>query len=66
MYTFKKFNAFLEGKSDIESTEEPLPIGKLIPSKKCSKCGSYDLHCKCYTKDYYDAKLQQQSPKVIK
>lgn len=66
MYTFKKFNIFLEGKSDIDDPIEILPSGKLIPSKKCSKCGSYDLPCKCYSKDYYDAKLQQQSPKIIK
>ncbi len=66
MHTFKKFDVFLEGKSDIEDVSAPLPIRKLIPTKKCPKCGSFDVPCKCYDKDYYDAKLQQQSPKIIK
>jgi len=66
MYTFKKFKVFLEGKSDIEDVESPSPNFKLLPSKKCPKCGSYDNPCKCLTKDYYDAKTPQQSPKIIK
>jgi hypothetical protein len=29
----------------------------------CPKCGEADMLCACYTDDYYNARLQQQTPK---
>jgi hypothetical protein len=65
--TFKRFKQFiLEGKGkDPKDIEEAMPLSQDIDPKdkgKCPKCGSSDQPCKCYTEDYYDAKMPRYNP----
>jgi len=63
---FKSFSRFVnEDKKDITDAEAP-KASVDSDSKLCPKCGKSNLPCKCYTDDYYDAKLQQQTPKPTK
>lgn len=68
---FKKYSIFIleknkKDKKDIEEAEIPNPeLDEEMPLS-CSKCGSLSLPCKCYTEDYYNAKLSQQTPKPSK
>lgn len=68
---FKKFIEFLaEGKKpnkkDIEEVEVPKPDANPDANLACPKCGSSKLPCECYTDDYYNAKISQQTPRPNK
>jgi len=66
MNSFKTFSSFIsEDKKDIIETEAP-KASVDGDEKVCPKCGKINLPCKCYIDDYYDAKLQQQTPKPTK
>ena len=41
------------------------PSPELDPSvpTKCPKCGQTSSPCECYTDDYYNAKISQQTPR---
>lgn len=71
---FKKFIEFLlekkkQGSDDIQDVEVPKPDANPDADLACPKCGSSRLPCECYTDDYYNAKIPQQTPrpnKIIK
>jgi len=68
---FKKFKEFLlEGKKpgvkDIQDVEVPKPDLNPDANLSCPKCGSSKLPCECYTDDYYNAKISQQTPRPNK
>lgn len=64
---FKKYSDYLLEKKkdskDIEEVEIPKPEADSEIPLTCPKCGSTSLPCKCYTEDYYNAKLGQQTPR---
>jgi hypothetical protein len=69
--SFKKFFEFLsEGKKkdtkDIEEVSAPKPKVNADTPLACPKCGSFKLPCECYTDDYYNSKLSQQTPRPNK
>ena len=69
--SFKKFFEFLsEGKKnnpkDIEEVSVPKPNLDSDAPLACPKCGSFQLPCECYTDDYYNSKLSQQTPRPNK
>lgn len=69
--SFKKFFEFLTEKKkanpkDIVEVEVPKPDINPNEPLSCSKCGSSKLPCECYTEDYYNAKLTQQTPRPNK
>lgn len=69
--SFKKFFEFLsEGKKrdpkDIEEVSAPNPKVNADTPLACPKCGSFKLPCECYTDDYYNSKLSQQTPRPNK
>ena len=66
--SFKKFNQFIfeKKKGDKKDIEEvTADTSKVDPaiSLQCPKCGATDKVCNCYTDDYYNAKVPQQTPK---
>jgi len=69
--SFKRYAEFVsekkkEDKKDIE--EVKIPDAKIDPATglTCPKCGSSKMPCECYTDDYYDAEITQQTPKPQK
>ena len=65
--TFKKFSQFIAeskkpDKKDIEEASVPKPDAAPDANLACPKCGSSSLPCECYTDDYYNAKISQQTP----
>jgi hypothetical protein len=69
--SFKKFFQFIsEGKKpkehDIEEVSVPDPKINADAPLSCPKCGSTKLPCECYTDDYYNSKLTQQTPRPNK
>jgi uncharacterized C2H2 Zn-finger protein len=65
---FKKYSDYLNEKKDkdskdIEEVEIPKPDLDPEIALACPKCGSSSLPCKCFTEDYYNAKLGQQTPR---
>jgi hypothetical protein len=66
----KRFFQFVnEKKGKIEDIQQAEPLSPAIdPSVvlKCPKCGETGSVCKCYTDDYYNAKLPQQAPRPNK
>jgi len=68
---FKKFFEFLTEKKsadskDIEDVTVPQPKADPKEPLACPKCGKTKLPCECYTDDYYNAKLSQQTPRPNK
>jgi hypothetical protein len=68
---FKKYYQYLiEGKKpkshEIRETEVPQPKVDPNTALKCPKCGSSEFPCDCFSNDYYDAKLPQQTPRPNK
>lgn len=69
---FKKFIEFLtEERIKTKQLSEEIPdpeveTPKSVTSDRCPKCGSTKVPCECYTEDYYDSKLSQQTPKPTK
>lgn len=68
---FKKYIEFLTEKKksdpkDIEEVKIPEPKANPAEPLACPKCGGTQLPCECYTKDYYNAKLAQQTPRPNK
>ena len=66
--SFKKFTQFITEKKkgdnkDIEQVDADNPKIDPAIALKCPKCGSSDKVCNCYTDDYYNAKIPQQTPK---
>lgn len=72
MPTFKRFRDYLseERIKTLQLSEEiPDPVletPKSVTDDACPKCGSTKIPCLCYTEDYYDSKLSQQTPKPTK
>jgi len=69
--SFKKFFEFLTEKKsadskDIEEVKVPEPKANPNEPLACPKCGSTKMPCECYTEDYYNAKLSQQTPRPNK
>lgn len=66
---FKTFRDFiLEKRIKTSPLAEEIPdpeveTPKSVADDKCPKCGSTKVPCECYTEDYYDSKLSQQTPK---
>jgi hypothetical protein len=65
---FKKFIQFITEKKkgdskDIEQANPDSPNVDPTIAEKCPKCGSSDKVCNCFTDDYYNAKIPQQTPK---
>jgi hypothetical protein len=67
---FKKFAQFIFEKKgdskDIEDAQPPKPALDPSVPLKCPKCGQTTSPCECYTDDYYNAKLGQQTPRPNK
>lgn len=69
---FKKFDEFIsEERIKVSQLAEENPdpemeTPKSVVDDKCPKCGSTKVPCECYTEDYYDSKLAQQTPKPTK
>lgn len=66
--SFKKFNQFIfekkkGDKKDIEEVKADSPAIDPAITLTCPKCGNSDKVCNCYTDDYYNAKVPQQTPK---
>jgi len=65
---FKKFLEYIleKKKSDSKDIQDVMPPSpELDPSvpTKCPKCGQTSSPCECYTDDYYNAKISQQTPR---
>ena len=66
--SFKKFDQFIfekkkGDKKDIEQVSADSPAIDPAVTLQCPKCGASDKVCNCYTDDYYNAKIPQQTPK---
>jgi len=69
--SFKKFLQFITEKKkadpkDIQDAKVPEPKIDPEAALACPKCGSTKMPCECYTDDYYNTKLQYQTPRPNK